>query len=436
MGYSTASLLAALLSLALVSHGSPADPVLTASSPGITVAEFQSSLLGLGYDPGPISGQMDPETLMAAASFATQYGVSSKKTIVAEAASRFQQTTTSPRRWSPALTLNAQVWLQRWHLYSGPLSGRLNQATQKALVAFLKQMGLSTKSFTARDLRLLMHLETIRLAYNNHWVYRAEPGDSLSQIAFSINMPGSQLQALNPEHQGVLWVNQVVKWSGLPKTTTNPSPRTNTTSHHSSTPPSSASTTSAPITTGVLSNIRPVAALVILNPTTRQLQDLIQSQERTKKPIPTLDVSLSGQWALLHASLVKTVVRLGDEVDISGYSGTSLVTLPPSAIGQELTWARRAFGDVLGTVPSFLVGSYTPSAALTAKASALGFIPMSPTVILRKGSTKLNQTLLAHPEGIVVVTGAAIPRHFLALFKRLATQHFVFLNLGQIWAQQ
>lgn len=432
MGYSTANLLAALLSLALVSHGTPADPILTANSPGIMVAQFQSELLGLGYDPGPISGQMTPETLMAAASFATQYGLSPKKTIVAEAAARFQQATTSPGRWSAALTLNAQVWLQRWHLYAGPLSGRLNAATQTALTTFLKQMSLSTKSFTASDLRLLMHLETIRLAYNNDWVYHAEPGDSLSQIAFSLQMPESKLKALNPEHQGVLWVNQVVKWHGSPKTTTKVLPAPKTTS----TPPSSASTTPAPISTGVLSNIRPVAALVILNPTTMQVEDLIQSQQSAKKPIPTLDVSLSGQWALLHVPLVKTLVRVGDEVDVSGYSGTSLEALPASAIGQELTWARRAFRDVMGTVPGFLVGNYTPSRTLSVKASTAGFIPMSPTVTLSTRTTDLGRTLLAHPEGIVVVTGAAIPSHFSELFKSLKAQHFVFLNLGQIWAQQ
>lgn len=434
MAYSTANLLAALLSLALVSHGAPANPVLTASAPGITVAEFQTSLLGLGYDPGPITGQMDPETLMAAAAFATQYGVSSKKTIVAEAATRFQQMTLSPRRWSPTLTLNAQVWLKRWHLYSGPLSGRLNAATQSALVGFLKQMGLVTQSFTARDLRLFMHLETIRLAYNNHWVYHAVPGDTLSQIAFSINKPISQLQALNPEHQGVLWVNQVVKWSGTPPTSTTTAPKPKTTETQRGTPPSSAGPT--PISTGVLSNIRPVAALVILNPTTMQIKDLIASQQHAKRPIPTLDVSLTGQWALLHGSLVKTLAHLGNEVAVSGYSGTDLATLPPSAITQELTWTRRAFRDVLGNVPGFLIGNYTPSSTLIAKASTFGFIPMTPTLTLNKRATALSHTLLTHPEGIVVVTGSAIPTNFSALFKQLATHHFVFLNLGQIWAQQ
>lgn len=431
MGYSTANLLAAILSLALISHGAPADPVLTATAPGISVADFQTSLLGLGYDPGPVTGRMDPQTLMAAASFATQYGLSSKHSIVIQAQQRFQQTTSSPATWNAALALNTQVWLKRWHLYSGPLSGRMNAATKKALAVFSAKIGASTKHFTGADLRTMMHLETIRLAYDNHWRYHAQPGDSLSQIALSIGVSLSRLEALNPEHNGVLWVNQVVKWYGSPPPITTSSTKATTPSE-----PPAASPTSASISTGALSNIRPVAALVILNPSVTQVEDLIRAQEEAGKPIPTPDISMTGQWALLHAPLVKTLSHLGDEVDVSGYSGTSLASLPQSAVTQELTWASQAFRDVLGTVPGFLIGAFTPSSKVIATATAKGFIPMSPSVVLTKSSPSLSHVLTTHPQGIVVVTGAAIPKNFTALFEKLGASHFIFINLGQIWAQQ
>ena len=103
---------------------------------------------------------------------------------------------------------------------------------------------------------------------------------------------------------------------------------------------------------------------------------------------------------------------------------------------QELSWASTAFKDVLGTVPGFLIDTFTPTSTLATVASGDGFIPISPTVVLTHRSKNLSHVLMTHAQGVVVVTGAAIPRDFSSLFKTLSTHHFVFLTLGQVWAKQ
>jgi hypothetical protein len=190
------------------------------------------------------------------------------------------------------------------------------------------------------------------------------------------------------------------------------------------------------VSTGVFSNIRPVAALVLANPSLTQVQALAQVQSTWKGPVPLLDVAVTGQWALLHPAWIKKLSQFGDEVDLTGYSGIALNQLPESDAAKELNWATQAFHIIGDPVPAFVVGPWVPSAADKQAAAALNLSLMTPTTVVSASSSACLNALLHNPQGIVVATSSAIPQNFHQFFETLKGDHFSFLTLGQIWAQQ
>ncbi len=429
----TGSLVAAMLSLALLTPSASAQPIFNLSTSGTTVAQLQGELDVMGYNAGPVTGHVNDQTLSAAAQFATQFGLVQRQSFQNQVSMALLSINPWPTQWHGTALLAVQDWLTSWKLYHGPLNGQMTRTTGTALKTMLARLGIKSSTMTASDMELMAHLEAVRLAFGQHWVYVAQPGDELSQIAFSIGMPLSRLKALNSAHGGILWVGETVHWYGQRQT----QPKKSAPAAQSTSSVSSAHVSPAPpISTGVLTNIRPVAALVIANPNQIQVKSLIAAQAQSPSPVPTVDVSVSGQWALMHAGLVKQLEIMGDEVDLTGYSGMPLNQLPQNATEQELTWATSAFRALNETVPTFVVGPWIPTVSDKSAATALNFVMMTPSVVVSTSSVKCLDDLLTHPQGVVVAQGQAIPKNFSQFFRTLRSSHFAFLSLGQIWAQQ
>ncbi len=445
---STGNLVATILSLALLTPAGSNHPALNTGAKGVSVAQLQANLDLLGYDAGSVTGSVNGQTLNAIDHFITQWGLGAHTNLSQQVTRALNSIQPWPTPWHGTALLAAQDWLAGWHLYKGPLNGQWNTETKNALEKFLSDVGIQNSGITTADLSLMAHLEAIRVAYLHHWTYYAQPGDQLSQIAWTINMPVPTLQALNPAHGFILWVNQAVHWAksvSTPVSSKEPRPATQASgglknqkgkakSQPTKTPQAVSSPT--PVSTGVFSNIRPVAALVLANPSLAQVQALVGVQSSWKGPVPLLDVAVSGQWALLHPEWIKKLEQVGDEIDLTGYSGIALNQLPQSATAEELNWSAQAFHIIGVSVPTFVVGPWVPSAANKQAAVALNFSLMTPTTVVSASSAASLNALLHDPQGIVVAASSAIPQNFHKFFETLKDDHFSFLTLGQIWAQQ
>ena len=444
---STGNLVATILSLALLTPAGSNHPALNAGGKGVLVAQLQADLDLLGYNAGPVTGIVNGQTLNAVDQFVTQWGLAAHTQLSQQVVKELDAIQPWPTPWHGTSLLAVQDWLSGWGLYQGSLSGQWNTATQNALEKFLHDAGIQNSGLSTADLSLMAHLEAIRVAYLHHRTYHAQPGDQLSQIAWTINMPISTLQTLNPAHGSVLWINQVVHWTKAisspvsqkrrrPSTKASGGIKAPQGKAKSQTAKNPAVSSPTPVGTGVFSNIRPVAALVLANPSLTQIQSLIEVQSVWKGPIPLLDVAVSGQWALLHPEWIKKLSQMGDEVDVTGYSGIALNQLPKAAATEELNWVTQAFRIIGDPVPTFVVGPWVPSVADKEAAAALNFSLMTPTTVVSASPSACLNALLRNPQGIVVATSNAIPHNFQNFFETLTGDHFSFLTLGQIWAQQ
>lgn len=393
-----------LASALLASSGSPLTVATgPASAP---VAEDIALLDALGYDAGPVGGPVSPSTISAAAEFLAQrptVGSASLATALAAAAAATSTPNTRARQ-----TISG--WLAQWRIAGGTWAQQMTRVQRQLHLPATGRLDGQTRV-------VLAHLAAVRALYESGQPYRAEPGDTLGAIAWAIGLPLARLEAWNPAHGPWLWVGQTVVWRA-------PAPAAN---------PVPAVTPAATQTVPALTPLNPVAALVVLNPDIRQTVSLLNAEHRFHQ---SLAVSVSGQWALLHAPLVRQYAQAGNDVAIDGYEGSGLNRLPPWGIRRDLTWAAKIVKTDLHQDPAFLVTDPPPDAAVRGAASALGLSPIAVTETLPASTTtrQLAAALMHHPDRTLAVAGNA-PINWSQLFAVLARNHFVFLTLSQMWAQ-
>lgn len=427
---SVISLISSVLSLSLVTQGAPSSPSLNPGVSGSQVAQLQSTLDALGFNAGPVTGNVNSQTLTAAAAFTTQFGPSTKHSIYERAPNRLSAIGTLPSNAAGPTIVAVQSWLNGWHLYHGALNGKADASLARAVAQFQKQVGLPQSGhLNGTTLRVMSHLQSVKAIHMHGWRYRAMSGDTLTTLAWATGVSVSQLKRANIIHNGNLWRGQVVHWNrithGSSSSSSAPSPT------HSSSHPSSPAT-SAPLT-GPYSKLNPSAALVIMDPSTSAIRRLIKAEESIHGRHGGPDVVVTGEWLLNHGRLARSLQKSGNEVDTAGYSGTNLNTLPTWGVRQELTWSSTIFRSTFHQAPAFLVTPWTLRSSVVATASTMGLVAMNASKIFSGSQTQaLDQTLLSSPSGIIAINNPSIM--WKTLLNSLATHHFVFLTLGQIWA--
>lgn len=427
---SVISLISSVLSLSLVMQGAPSSPSLNPGVSGFQVAQLQSTLDALGFNAGPVTGTVNAQTLTAAAAFTTQFGPSTNRSIYARAPNRLSAIGTLPSNAAGPTIVAVQSWLSGWHLYHGALNGKANASLALAVAQFQKQVGLPQSGhLNGTTLRMMSHLQSVKVIHMNGWSYHAMSGDTLTTLAFATGVSVSQLKNANIVHNGNLWQGQVVHWKRIVHASS-PSSSAHSSTHSTAQPSSSPS--SDPLT-GPYSKLDPSAALVVMNPSTSAIRRLIKAEASMHGLHGGPDVVVTGEWLLNHARLARSLQKAGNEVDTAGYSGTDLNTLPGWGVRQELTWSRTIFRSTFHQAPAFLVTPWTLRSSVVATASTMGLVAMNPSKIFSGSATRaLDQTLLSSPSGIIAINDPSV--RWKTLLTSLANHHFVFLTLGQIWA--
>ncbi|HBQ95643.1 MAG: polysaccharide deacetylase family protein [Firmicutes bacterium] len=445
------NLVASALSLSLLASSGTNTLQFYGSDP-VSVASLQANLDVLGFNAGAPDGHISKASYKAMATFVTQFGQKSSEPINIQVAHIVQSLPDLGTHLSGASILAMQSWLSSWHLYHGPLNGQSSTALIHALNVFQRDVGIpETNQFNGETLATLAHLAVVRQAAVHHWRYTAEPGDQMRELAWAAQIPLKQFESMNTQHNQTLWVGQVVHFSkstkvlhSLPRPNHEPQrsgptrkrvaqPRTPTHSHSSRN--SSKTTVSPPASTGVLSNIQPIAAFTVYNVPSVSLAALLQSQK--SYPHDLINIAVTGQWAVNHSALMRQLGQSGNEIIISGYTGVPLNQLPGWGIRQEIQWSQKAIEETTGNKPVFVSQSEPFNSTARNDMSALNVISQSPDVMAPSpwSSAKMVSLLLAHPDQIVGTnacpTNAAGWQRF---FGQLQRHHFVFLSLGQIWA--
>ncbi|MCL5115987.1 MAG: polysaccharide deacetylase [Firmicutes bacterium] len=423
-----------LLSVALLTSGGGSPASWSIGQEGYAQAEIQAELGVLGFNPGPVTGRVSEQMLKSADEYVATFGLQKNASFQSQLSATIHEMGTVPSGAHGALVLSVESDLSTLGLYHGTLNGQWSQSLTDALSTFEHQIGqANTQSLTASTLTTLAHLTAVAVTARHHWAYQAQPGDSLALLAFAAHLPYQGFALANNLHGTSLWAGQTINW----KTAKAKAPAT--TPAKSAPPPSAAASPGgggSSTSTGVLANLKPVADLVVLDPSPSDVKALAAAEAAANV---TVDVSVSGQWALLHAHLVKALAQLGNELAISGYSGDNLNALPKWGVTQELTWGVHAMASASGTAPTFYIGVEAPNATVTSVADGLNLVAMAPNTVVGEGrsvsgtTAALQAALLAHPNRVVEITGSV---NWTALFAGLKAKHFVFETLGQIWANQ
>lgn len=413
------AIVGSILSLSLITYGAPHQSHLAVGSTGLTIAQDQGYLDVLGFNAGPVTGTVNQATLDAAANYITQFGPSVKNTLNQKLQTTIQRVGPFSNHETGSGVLAVQDWLHQWNVYSGPLNGRMSTTLTTAVGTFQRDVGIpKTGQLNGPTLAELVHLAAVRTAYRRGWTYHAVSGDSMEALAFAVSIPLSTMEQANPQHGQHLWSGQRVHWR-VPKPASPP-------------PSVSRPLSGVPSVTGVLSNIQPVAALVVMNPTSSQVRSLLKAQKGTHDLV---DVSVTGQWALTHSALLNALAQAGDEIDVSGYTGQNLNTLPAWGVKQELLWSEKILSSVTGAPPTFVVGPSAPNGTVQGAAAELNLVPMPVNTTLNGQASPqiVERALLAKSQGVVAISPAP-GFQWKVLFRDLKQKHFVFLQLGQIWA--
>lgn len=421
------------LSIALLTSGGSSPANWQAGAHGYVVAQVQAQLGVLGFNPGPVTGRMAPQLLQSADEYASAFGIKHQVPWAQQLNATIQAMGTVPTVTQGALVLSVEDDLAKLGLDSAPLTGQSSAQLTAAIKAFQQQVSLpETGTLTASTLASLAHWTAVRVTASHHWSYQAQPGDSLSLLAWAAQLPVAGFEAANNEHgtsvdqgQSIHWTTKVVHIppSSPPKRSTKPS---------SPTPPP----TSSPGTTAVLANIRPVSDLVVMMPDANQVNSLLDAEAGTRVSV---DVAVTGEWAELHPGLVKALEQAGNDVAVTGYSGKNLNTLPHWGVLQELNWAVHAVRSSTGQPPTFLFAVPRVDPAVSRAAGSLNLVSMSAQVVVHNTAAtasttdQVQQALLGHPNQTVALEGAV---DWPVLFRDLNGQHFVFESLSQIWAGQ
>lgn len=438
-----------LLSVALLTSGGGATSHWQPGIKGYSVAQVQADLGVLGFNAGPVNGRLSETVSTASAVYRATFGWQSG-THMTES---LQRTISAMGTVSPSargsLVLSVQNDLRLLGLYKGPLNGEISSGLTSAIQQFQKVVGQSASgTLTAQTLLSLAHWSAVRVTAHNHWLYRAEAGDSLSLLAWASGYPYKGFAAANASHGNQVDVGQTIHWKSIaapavkvpqkPRASNHPTtPKSNppaspTPTNQGATPPPSAENS----VTGVLSNIKPIADLVVVNPSASDTQALL-AQEQSRRIM--VDVSVTGQWALLHPKLMHELVALGNQVVISGYSGADLNQLPKWGVMQEINWATKALSDTTNTTPTFLFLLSRPDSTVTEVADSDHLVAMYPNItvgspnLAQIASSAVQTALLNHPDEVVALTSPVNWNH---LFSSLDQHHFIFETLGQIWANQ
>jgi peptidoglycan hydrolase-like protein with peptidoglycan-binding domain len=463
-GIISMNLLASVISLSLMAPGSLTPSQVSGQDP-VAVAGIQSSLDVLGMNAGPINGDLSRTTYQSAENFLTQFGQSPGESLL----SHLQRIVSSLPALGPdvsgASVVAVQSWLLSWHLYSGPVNGRMTKLTDAAIRKFQSLVGLpATGQVNGPTLESIAHLAVVRQAYLRHWAYAAQAHDRMSEIAWATGVSLKRLEADNPAHGTVLWVGQIVRFrpplsaqtaspasqkavlpvgAGKKERTVSPVAGSVPSGHPLRKPHKNAAAkvlpTAAPAgsppSQGIYSNLQPIAALILYDPNERGVTALLQAQE--EYPHNLVDVAVTGEWVLNHPEQMQKLEHSGNEVIMDGYTGVSLNSLPAWGIRQEVQWSVKAFEET-GVQTSAFISQPSPfSSPSDAALGSLNVLPMSPaeTVGPIHWQNTLVDGLLQHPEGVMgsafVPQSAAVWTNF---FGALAPHHFIFLTLGQIWA--
>lgn len=432
-GGTLAHAISSVLSIALLTSGGSSPVNWQPGAHGYAVAEVQAQLGVLGFNPGPVTGEMSPRVVQSADEYAAAFGIKRRVPWTQQLDETIQAIGTVPTDTQGALVLSVEDDLAKLGFDSAPLSRQSSAQITSAVKAFQHQVGLpGTGTLTSSTLASLAHWTAVRTTASAHWPYQAQPGDSLSLLAWAAKLPPAGFEAANNEHGTLVEQGQIIHWTTKTVRTvprTHPSP---TSPPPPSTPPAAPNSG----TTAILANIRPVSDLVVMMPDSNQVNSLLGAEAGTRI---TVDVAISGEWAELHAGLVKALVQAGNGVAVTGYSGKNLNALPRWGVLQELNWAVHAARAATGQTPTFLFTLPRPDQTVSKVAQSLNLVPMSAQVVVRgtafasNTATQLEQALLGHPNQAVVLQGSV---DWPALFRNLNAQHFVFESLGQIWAGQ
>lgn len=452
-GTISTGLIATALSLSLLSPGSVPNSWSAGHDP-VAVATVQAELDVLGFNAGPVTGRLTQRFYQGTSNFVTQFGQPSGTSLETQLTAVVSGLPDLPARLSGASVVAIQSWLRSWKLYRGQLNGRMTQSLQAAVQKFQKEVGLpASGGLNGPTLTMMAHLAVVRMAAERRWAYAAEPGDRMSLIAWAAGISLKQLEASNSLHGQILWVGQRVHFhvptakkqgsaspNGSAKRREVPAlPPTSSVSHHQATAPSLSSPSPALVPTaaptGVYSNLQPIAAFVLYDPRSQVLTALLAAQKLY--PHDLIDIAVTGEWALTHSSLMGAVAKTGNEVIMGGYSGISLNGLPAWGIRQEVSWSQKAVTQTSGQTPVFISQPVPFTASATSVVTALNIIAISPGITLGPDTwgTSAPADLLDHPEGVVGSTfGPGSANGWESFFRTLGLHHFVFLTLGQIWA--
>ncbi len=419
-----------LLTVALMTSGGGASHNWALGSHGYGVAQVQADLGVLGFDPGPVKGIVTKRLWQSANQYIAIRGLTRGASLSSRLAATMAHMGTIPQDATGPLRLAmlaVQDDLKTVGLYQGALDGRWSKALSRAVIAFQRHTGQSpTGTLTAPTLRAMAHWTAVAVTARRHWRYQAQPQDTYSELAWAADLPYSGFVAANGGGTP-LKAGQVIRWvAATPK----PSPAPSGTVPRSH-PPSQPST---PLSTGVLANLDPVSDLVVLNPSGPVAAALVAAERQAGARI---DLSISGQWALTHLPLVKQLAALGNEIAVNGYSGANLNQLPAWGVNQELKWAVHAVESETGSAPSFLFTAEKPDSAAVQAAGQQNLTALWAALTvgnaggIRQTTAAVEMALIRHPNQAVMITA---PVDWAMLFKQLASRHFVFETLGQIWA--
>ncbi|NMP23332.1 peptidoglycan-binding protein [Sulfobacillus harzensis] len=424
--------MSSILSIALVTSGGGSANFWQVGHSGYTVAEIQADLGVLGFNAGAVNGRVSGSLLQAADDYAAAFGLQSKAGIKTDLAVTLKVLGTVPSGTHGTVVLAVESDLKTLGLYHGPLNGQWSSALETAIKSFQTKLGQPGDGvLSAATLQNIAHLTAVRVTAQHHWSYQAQAGDTLRALAFAAGLPYQGFLNANNEHGSSLWAGQTIHWTTASAKPSKPAQSPSPTAPNHKSPPSSPTLPASPPSTGVLANLKPVADLVLLNPRTAEVRALIRAEESAHV---SLDVSVSGQWALTHANLMQTLSRLGNELDLSGYSGENLNQLPGWGVQQELSWGMAAFQKSTGSAPTFLIMRAQPNQTVKQDADKLHLVAMAPNQVIRAQKQRTATTiaaLLAKPNQVVEVT---VPLNWSGLFHTLKGKGFVFETLGQIWA--
>ncbi|MCY0881081.1 MAG: polysaccharide deacetylase family protein [Firmicutes bacterium] len=439
------SLIISMLSASLLKGGT-APPTFLPGQSGVVVSQLQADLNFLGMRTGKINGVWNTQSVKALDEAVTVLPLSSSQAVSTQV-----QTLVSQEKTVSVSGKNMMAhWLYQWKMIAvrHPSAAQLAQG----VAHWAQAIGIANPGVTSAAFVLMAHLQTIRLAYLHHWMYKAEPHDTMQEMAFATGVPLRVIEKDNPAHGHILWVGQVVNWYPLPVQVhpilemgagssggvpASAPAKKKTESTPSTQKQSEGSSASQPILVGVYGGIDPLDALVVMTPTASEIKSLLAIQKKYRADrMDQIVVAVLGIWAQHHAALMRQAVQQGNEIAIAGYRTTAWNTLSAQQAAKSAILSQKALAPILAQTPVYVVTNASlPSNILQA-------IDQSGAYVISSNQTGVSMhavlnDLLVHSRQVVVwqpPATSALP--WSQLFSALNRRHFAFMTLAQIWANQ